>query len=71
MTIDQLNELKTFLELPIGQNFSKYRQKYQEIFGQTASGCKCMGLRIYNEINDYYIKEKQKYDELQSSKIPN
>jgi hypothetical protein len=58
MNQQELEELRLLLEKPIGQNFSKYRDMYVKVLGKPAPSCKCTSTQIWNELNDYYIKNK-------------
>jgi len=57
-----LKEVEELLKKPVGQNFHQYRDIYRKVFGREANGCKCKSLSIQNEINNWYILNKNQYD---------
>lgn len=55
-----LKEAQELLTQNVGANFHLYRSLYKKIFNKEASGCKCQGYNIQNEIKEWYIRETNK-----------
>jgi hypothetical protein len=67
MDAQLFKELEAILQLNVGANFYKYRDIYFKVFNRQGPGCKCHGNTMYNELNNVYILEKQRYESSRQS----
>jgi len=62
MDKELIQQVERLLKTGISSNYSNYIAMYEKLYGSKWRVCACKKIKLYNEINNWYILNKNKDD---------